>query len=196
MSRYFDRNNNLPLSKFESMLKTNNVFFFDSTEFEAIIQHYLDVGRKSLADKAIHLGLEQHPASVTLKLLKAESFVFEDKLDDADRILKELHAIEPNNEEIYIQKANILSKKNKHDEAINSLKIALAYTDEQGEIFEMIGMEYLYLDNFEDARLNFVKCLDVEFENYSSLYNVIYCFDMENQHNEAVAYLNGFIDII
>ena len=36
---------NYPLSKFESMLKTNNVFFFDSTEFEEIIQHYLENGK-------------------------------------------------------------------------------------------------------------------------------------------------------
>ncbi|MBV1888044.1 MAG: hypothetical protein KUG51_02020, partial [Urechidicola sp.] len=84
------------------MLKTNSVFFFDSTEFEGIIQHYLDVGRQSLAEKAIKLGLEQHPSSVNLKLLRAESFIYIDKLEEADKILNELHAIEPNNEEIYI----------------------------------------------------------------------------------------------
>ena len=33
---------NLSLSKFESMLKTNKVLFFDSEEFEEIILHYLD----------------------------------------------------------------------------------------------------------------------------------------------------------
>ena len=48
--------NKISLSKFESMLKTNSVFFFDATEFEGIIQHYLDVGRQSLAEKAIKLG--------------------------------------------------------------------------------------------------------------------------------------------
>ena len=30
----------MSLSKFESMLKTNSVYFFDSIEFEEIIQHY------------------------------------------------------------------------------------------------------------------------------------------------------------
>ena len=34
--------NNISLSRFESMLKTNNVFFFDSNEFEDIIDYYLD----------------------------------------------------------------------------------------------------------------------------------------------------------
>ncbi|AOW22132.1 hypothetical protein LPB138_14755 [Urechidicola croceus] len=184
----------MSLSKFESMLKTNNVYFFDSTEFEEIIHHYLDVGRQSLANKAIKLGLEQHPTSVNLKLLKAELFIYEDKLDLADKILNDLHAIEPTNEEIYIQKANILSKRDEHQKAIDTLKIALAYTDDSADVLAMIGMEYLYLDNFDDARLNFAQCLDVDYEDYSSLYNVIYCFDMQNQHVEAVEYLIKYID--
>ena len=186
--------NKMSLSKFESMLKTNSVFFFDSTEFESIIQHYLDVGRQTLAEKAINLGLEQHPTSVSLRLLKAESFIFMDKLDEADTILNYLHALEPNNEEIYIQKANLFSKRNEHERAIDALKTALVYTKEDADILAMIGMEYLFLDNFDDARLNFAKCLTVDFEDYSSLYNVVYCFDMQNQHAEAIEYLNDFID--
>ncbi len=190
-----NQNNKLSLSKFESMLKTNNVYFFDSTEFEEIIQYYLDTGRQSLAYKAIKLGLDQHPSSVDLKLLNAELLIYEDKLDEADKILNELHAIEPNNDEIYIQKASIFSKQSEHQKAIDSLKIALAYTDEAADILAMIGVEYLYLDKFDSARLNFAKCLEVDFEDYSSLYNVIYCFDMQNQHAEAVKYLLEFIDI-
>ena len=60
----------MSLVKFESMLKTNNIYFFDLVEFEEIIIHYLDVGKHSLAKKAVKLGLEQHPESVDLKLLQ------------------------------------------------------------------------------------------------------------------------------
>ena len=194
MNRNSKHNNKVSLSKFESMLKTNNVYFFDSTEFEEIIQHYLDSGRQTLAHKAINLGLEQHPASVSLKILLAELFIYEDKFEEADIILTALHAIEPTNEEVYIQKANIFSKKDEHQKAIDSLKIALVYTDDKVDVLSMIGMEYLYLDKFDDARLSFAKCLDVDFEDYSSLYNVIYCFDMQNKHKDAVTYLEKIID--
>lgn len=194
MQQNFNRNNKLSLSKFESMLKTNSVYFFDSTEFEDIIHYYLDSGRQSLADKAIKLGLEQHPTSINLKLLFAELLIYDDKLEEATKILDELHDIEPNNEEIYIQKASIFSKQDKHQHAIDNLKIALAFTNNQADVHAMLGMEYLYLDNFDNARLNFAKCLEVDFEDYSSLYNVIYCFDMQNQHDEAINYLNDFID--
>ncbi|WP_408670928.1 tetratricopeptide repeat protein [Lutibacter sp.] len=176
------------------MLKTDSVYFFDSAEFEEIIHYYLDLGKNSLAKKAIKLGLAQHPKSVLLKLLWAEILIFDGEIDKATVLLKELQAIEPTNEEIYVQQANICSKRNDHNGAINLLKIALAYTDDEADILSMIGMEYLFLDNFDNARLNFAKCLEVDFEDYSSLYNVIYCFDMENKHTEAIEYLNNYIN--
>lgn len=194
MQQNSNQKKKVALTKFESMLKTNSVYFFDSTEFEEIIHYYLDSGRNSLANKAIKLGLEQHPTSINLKLLLAETFIYEDQLDAAEKLLNELHAIEPNNVEVYIQKANILSKNDLHVDAIETLKIALVFADNQADILAMIGMEYLYLDKFDNARLNFAKCLDVDFEDYSSLYNVVYCFDMQNQHEEAVNYLLDFID--
>ena len=94
---------NLSLSKFESMLKTNKVLFFDSEEFEEIILHYLDIGKANLAKKALKLALDQHPKSTGLKLVQVEMLVYDDKLDIAEKLLNELYAIEPNNEEIYIQ---------------------------------------------------------------------------------------------
>ncbi len=108
----------MPLSKFESMLKTNNVYFFDSVEFEEIIHYYLDSGKNSLAKKAIKLGLKQHPNSVILKLLKAEMLIFDGDLEKATVLLKEIHAIEPTNDEVYIHQATIFSKKDDHQSAI------------------------------------------------------------------------------
>ena len=188
------KENNIPLSKFESMLKTNSVYFFDSVEFEEIIHYYLDSGKISLAKKAIKLGLAQHPKSVLLKLLKAELLIFDGENERASSLLKELQAIEPTNSEIYVQQANLYSKKHLHTEAINLLTVALEFTDDEADILSMIGMEYLFLDDFNEARLNFAKCLEVDFEDYSSLYNVIYCFDMQNEHIEAIDYLNNYIN--
>ena len=189
------KENNISLTKFESMLKTNSVYFFDSVELEEIIHYYLDSGKNSLAKKAITLGLKQHPNSVMLKLLRAELLIFDDELEEASRILKELQAIEPTNEEVYIQQASIFSKRDDHLNAINSLKIALSYTDDEADVLSMIGMEYLYLDKFDEARLSFAKCIEVDYEDYSSLYNVIYCFDMQNKHIEAIDYINEYINM-
>jgi predicted Zn-dependent protease len=147
----FDDNENLSLSKFESMLKTNNVLFFDSNEFENIIHHYLENGKIALAKKAIKLSLEQHPDSTNLKLFKVEVYVFENKLDEANKLLDALYQLEPNNEEVFIQKANILSKQDEHQKAIDTLLIALDFAEDSSDLYSLIGMEYLFLDQFEEA---------------------------------------------
>ena len=84
---------NPPLAKFESMLKTNDVYFFDSEDFQEITHHYLDSGKVALAKKAIQIGLQQHPTSSELKLLQVEILVFENRFDVAEVILDELEAI-------------------------------------------------------------------------------------------------------
>ena len=184
----------MSLSKFESMLKTNSIYFFDLVEFEEIIVHYLDTGKHSLAKKAVKLGLEQHPTSVDLKLLDVEILIFDNKLEKASQKLRRIQLLAPENEEVYIQKATILSKNGNHEKAIQNLKIAVSYADDKVDIWSMMGMEYLYLDDFEKARLSFAKCIDVDHEDYSSLYNIVYCFDMQKNHEKAIVFLNAFLD--
>lgn len=184
----------MSLTKFESMLKTNAIYFFDLVEFEEIIIHYLDAGKHSLAKRAVQLGLEQHPGSIDLKFLRVELYIFENELDKASSLLKKIELIDPNNDELFIQKATIKSKLGNHKEAIVNLKKALSCTEDKVDVWSLMGMEYLYLDDFENARLNFAKCIDVDFEDYSALYNIVYCFDMEKEHEQAIKYLNKYID--
>lgn len=192
-----DDNNNISLTKFESMLKTNHVLFFDSNEFENIIHYYLENGKIALAKKAIKVGLDQHPTSVNLKLFKTEIYILEDKLVEADKLLDELYEIEPSNEEIYIQKASVLSKRDEHQKAIHTLLIALDLTDndeDDADLYALIGMEYLFLDQFENARDYFIKCLELDNDDYSALYNIIYCFDFLDQNKEAIKFLTQYLD--
>ena len=189
-----DENEEVTLSKFESMLKTNSVFFFDSNEFENIIHHYLESGKIALAKKAIKLGLSQHPASLNLKLFKIETLIFENKLNEADRLLSPLFEIEPNNEELYIQKANIYSKKDQHEKAIEVFKKAIEISETSADLYSLIGMEYLFLDQYQNAKQNFIKCIELDIEDYSALYNIIYCFDFLDETEEAIDFLNAYLD--
>ena len=86
----FDSNEDFdfPIEKFEHMLKTNNVLFFDTDEFVEIVEHYIDMGKLALAKKALKLGLNQHPNYTDLKLLKAEIYIFEDKHAQAEDLLE------------------------------------------------------------------------------------------------------------
>ena len=184
----------MSILKFESMLKTNDVYFFDAVEFETIIEHYLNIAKHALAKKAVQLGLEQHPSSVQLKLMKIEILIFENELKKAVSMLKAIEAVEPHNDEVFIQKALIFSKKKQHTKAIQVLQESLKYIEDPADIWSMLGMEYLYLEDFKNARVNFMKCIEEDLEDYSSLYNIVYCFDMEENHVDAITYLNTYVD--
>ena len=185
---------NLPLEKFESMLKTNDVYFFDSEDFQEIIHHYLDSGKISLAKKAIKIGLGQHPASTELKLLQVEVLVFENRFDAAASLLEEVEMIEVSNEEVFIQKANIHSKQDDHHKAIECLQIALNMAEEKADINSLLGMEYLFLDDYEAAKNAFLRCLEEDHLDYSALYNVIYCYEFLEDYDGAIAFLNDFLN--
>ncbi|WP_426429710.1 tetratricopeptide repeat protein [Winogradskyella sp. HB-48] len=194
---YSHEDENYPLTKFESMLKTNDILFFDSDEFENIIHHYLENGKIALAKRAIKLGLEQHPTSINLRLFQVEILVIENKFNEADEILDMLHEIEPTNEEIYIQKANVLSKQDEHEKAIDTLLIAIELSsepEEDADLYALVGMEYLFLDQFENAVIYFKKCLESDTTDYSALHNIVYCYDFLDQNEEAISYLNNFLD--
>jgi len=189
-----NEHNNFSLSRFESMLKTNDVYFFDSDEFEEIIHHYLENGKIALAKKATKLGLEQHPAATSLKLFQVEMYIFENELDTAEALLDDLYVLEQSNEEIYIQKANIYSRRDAHKKAINLLEKALEITSDESDVLSLIGMEYLFMEDFENAKYYFMKCLEQDENDYSALYNIIYCFDYLEQNEVAIEYLNNYLN--
>ncbi|NNE33107.1 MAG: tetratricopeptide repeat protein [Winogradskyella sp.] len=194
---YSPEDENLSLTRFESMLKTNDILFFDSNEFEAIIHHYLESGKIALAKRAIKLGLEQHPTSVNLSLFQIEILVIENKFTEANDLLEMLNDLEPNNEEIYIQKANVLSKQDFHEEAINTLLLAISISNsphDDADLYALVGMEYLFLDQFDNAIVYFKKCLESDDSDYSALHNIVYCYDFINKNNEAIEFLNNFLD--
>lgn len=183
-----------PIAKFESMLKTDDVYFFDAEDFEDIIHHYLNNGKVSLAKKAIKISLEQHPETINLKLLEVEVLVFENKLDLAISQLDVLESLDSENEEIYIQRANIWSKQDKHDLAIACLQRALEISEDTTDIFALLGMEYLFLEDFAKAKENFIICVAADPQDYASLYNIVYCFEYLEDPKGAIDYLNGYLE--
>ena len=69
MHSQYQKNQNCSIGKFESMLKTKELKFFDLCEFEEIVNHYIDISDFTKTKKAIDLGLNQHPNSCELLIL-------------------------------------------------------------------------------------------------------------------------------
>ena len=182
------------VNRFENMLKTNEIFFFDVQEFENIIHYYIDSGGINLAKKALKLANDQHPFNIELILLKSELLIFEGNFDKALLILDSCEKMDPNNHEIFIQKATILSKKNKHRLAINYLEKSLDFSEDPYEIWTLLGMEHMKLNDYTKAKKYFNFCLKIDINDYQSLYNVLYCYDELKEFNNSIALLNSILE--
>lgn len=182
------------IRKFESMLQTDDVYFFDSEDFEEIIHHYLGEGKTLLAKRALEMGKAQHPQAIELKFLEIEILVSEDKLDQAQMLIEEIEVFDPMNEELFIQKANILSKSDDHQGAIDILNKALKFCPESFDVHSLLGLEYLYLDAFEEAIPHFATCLTLDSTDYASMYNLVYCYEFTEGYEEAITYLNNYLE--
>lgn len=182
------------LEKYEAMLQSNKVLFFDANDFEFIIHYYMDHGMVQNAKNANRLGLSQHPLSIALQLLEVEILTFENKLEKAQLLLSKIQDIDPENSEVHIQKASILSKQSLHSEAVIELKKALYLTEDRADVLALLGMEYLFIDDFENAKSQFYECLKLDPEDYSALYNSINCYVYLDDPKGAIVFLNEFLE--
>ena len=182
------------IEKFKRMLKTNLNFYFDAQEFEDIIVHYLGFGDNQLAKKALQMALDQHPSCHGLLLLKSELYIIDEKYDDALKLLEYIEGLNPSDEEIALQRATIASKKGDHKGSINYLYNALNISNDPYEIWNLLGMEFLILENYYEASNFFKNCLRDNPEDYPSLYNLLYCYDKLNMDNAAIGALNKVLE--
>ncbi|MDA8641675.1 tetratricopeptide repeat protein [Flavobacteriaceae bacterium] len=180
--------------KFESMINSNKFLFFDSEEFESIIIYYLESGNSSMANKAMKMAIEQYPKNTSILLLKVEALIFENNIEEAEKIIDSLYEIDRNNSEIIIQKSRILSKRKKHSKSINLLKKISKDCEFYSDALVMIGKEYLFIDNFENAKEKFKEYIKNHQLDYAVLNNLLYCFDALGNTDNTINYLNDFLE--
>ena len=53
-----------------------------------------------------------------------------------------------------------------YEKAIEELEKALKFTDDFADVYNLMGMEYLFMDDLEKAKEYFIKCLEEDEEDY------------------------------
>ena len=183
------------INRFNQMLKTKLVYYFDVKEFQNITEYYLSFGEVQLSKKALSMGLNQHPHNIDLLLIKIEHLILEKKLNSAKKILNDLDLISPFNEEIFIQKALVESKLGNHLQSINLLIKLLDFTSEPTDVWNLIGMEYLLIEDYYNAEYFFRNCILENPEDYPSLYNLLHCYEQMNLNKKAINILKNTIKL-
>ena len=83
--------------------------------------------------------------------LQSEIHILDENYEVAIKLLEYIEKLNPFDEEISLQRANIASKKGDHISSINYLHKALKISDDPDEIWNLLGMEHLLVENYIEA---------------------------------------------
>ncbi len=182
------------ISRFEEMVKSNGSHFFDSNEFEAIIDYYLDFHILDRAKIAIDLALQLHPSQPGLKIKSARLMALNGDFYAALETLNYLELIEPANEETFISKAEIYSQMEKPELAIEQYENALELSENPEELYSAIAFEYENMDDYPNAILSLRNALQIKPESENLIHEIAFFFDITQKEDEAISFFSEFID--
>ena len=179
---------------FETGLLSGSMQYFDTHEFVDIIDFFLDQNETIKAERAIKNALNQHPHSVTIQIRKADWLFEINLLDESEEIIDDILEFENNNPEANELKGDLLIKRENQKEGILFLQKALSVTENRGELYSKIGIELMQIDELELAVKFFFKALDDNLHDESSLYNITYCYEFLEKQDQAISFLQKYID--
>ena len=78
------------VEKYETMLKANGSAYFDSEEFEYIIDHYTEQNELKKSRQAVEIAMAQHPESNLLKIKEARQYLLENDAQHAFELLQHI----------------------------------------------------------------------------------------------------------
>lgn len=193
---FLERNLSEHISKFESYLKGESFFFFDSDVLEMIVDHYIVNGDYTKAIKAAEYGLNYFSPNQLFVLRIAQAYSAKGLLKEALNMLANKDDFRENLVEYYLTKASIFSQLKNSDNAIKFFKLALDLTEseERDEIFLDIAMEYQYKGDFKAAIDILNEAIKANPKNEVALYEVAYCYDFIGEFDKAIACYTVFID--
>ena len=185
--------NNL-VDKFDSMLESNQTYFFDVEEFEIIIDYFLERNNLSKTSLALRYATGQHPKSVGLLLKKAQLYAYSDKTDKALELLAKVELLDPTNSDIFFTKGAIYSQLKRYEKAIEEYHKALNKAEELDEVYINIAFEYENLGNYNKAIEYLKKVLEINPENEAVLYELSINFEFSDRMNDSIAFFEEYLN--
>lgn len=183
------------VNRYEDMLRSNSVFYFDVYEFENIIEHYLELHNAPEAGRAVEIARQQHPYSTDLQLKQAEIFVAEEKLSEASELLDLLSRIEDSNTQVLFLQGKVFLGLGLPSKAVECFSKMLALTVENRiEAIEDISAMLLDAGEAEHA-LPFLEIAIAEDpENENLWFDMAYCYDRQDKVPEAIKAYSQYLD--
>ncbi|GIR13501.1 MAG: hypothetical protein CM15mP23_20760 [Cryomorphaceae bacterium] len=102
--------------------------------------------------------------------------------------------MEPSNPDLHIAKGSILSKKRKHQEALQHFHKAQNLLENPIDAYPFIAFEYQCLGRFQDAINYLENFLNNEPDDDIAIFNIAYCFERLDAYNDAIDFFKQLIE--
>ncbi|MBP1166589.1 MULTISPECIES: tetratricopeptide repeat protein [unclassified Chryseobacterium] len=191
MEEYFG---NELVKKFEEMMENNDEFYFDTEELEDIIVYYLELGDFNYADMAVNYGLKLHPNSLDIKIKRLEILLEWEEYNTAKELIDELKGASMESTDFLVCYAKYYSNLGNPRKSIEICKKALTLEEEENFLHNFIADEYVNLGDPFNALKHYRKALKEDPLDEYSLENCMVCFSDLNKSEEAIAFLNEYLD--
>ncbi len=164
------------LERFEKMLRRNERYFFDTNDFEDLLNHYISINDNGKALKVTNCAIEQHPYSVLFIIRKAQLLSAANQQHKALDVIAKAESLDPSNTEMYITKGSIYSQMGLYNKSIECYNDAIKKADETDDIYLCIAFEYENMSDYYTALRYLKKALEVNPENDAALYESAFCY--------------------
>jgi len=191
LEEYFE---NELVKKFEEMVENNDEFYYDTEELEDIIVYYLELGDYNYADIAVNYGLKLHPNSLEIKIKKLEVLLEWEDYTTAKELIDELKGSSMENTDFLVCYAKFYSNLGNPKRSIEICKKALELGEEENFLNNFIADEYINLGDPFNALKHYQQALKDDPTDEYSLENIMVCFNELNKADEAIAFLNAYLD--
>lgn len=180
------------VKRFEAMVKSNRIAYFDVHEYEQMVDHYIQQNRSEDAINVLRIARKQHPNSSELTLKKAEIELFSGHLSVALEDLTSVEAVEKNNPDFYFVKAKAHLVSGEMEQAIRMFDLSIEKSSDQK--LEMLFEVVAVLEEFNefDRALGYLqKGLKIDPANSQIFGELGFIFEKLNRTEEAIdAYVN------
>ena len=199
---YFDeeQDRQAAIERYEDMLKSHDAAYFDSAEFEYIIDNYVEKNQLRRSREAVDMAMQQHPESSVLKIKEARQYLLEGQAENAFQILQHVERDEDDGPDYFLVLGSCLAALGNSKDALENYFNALPYfdEDEKFDLYNAIAYEYQRLKNF-DLALDFYQraltlATDENNERETLYHEIRCCFLSQSRKEEAIAFFQRLVD--
>lgn len=182
------------VKRFEEMIENGEEYYFGSEEMEDIIIHYLEMGDVTFAELATDFALKLHPNSIEIKTKKLEVLLEQEQYTQVRELIEELKNSSMESTDFLVCCAKYYSNLGNPRRAIEYCERALELGEEENFLHNFIADEFINLDDPFNALKHYKLALQYDTYDEYSLENVMMCFNQLNRYDEALEFLNNYLD--